>query len=167
MLYPTRRSHWYYLAFAFFISCGTEEENNSISHVDFTVGVSMARGHEDITTLGAALANKHLGKAFFPLIDSDATSSKEDYNNPLIRGNYKTDFPGSTILSYYGVSSDSWHTNGSLQNIHSLSNHQGHGIESNKATCEGIKDLVAFLNCSDSTCIVLAVKNIEKLFWCN
>ncbi|MCX6129567.1 MAG: hypothetical protein NTX25_10950 [Proteobacteria bacterium] len=117
--------------------CGASDSHDE-TEIKFLTGAGPTRGHEDITRLGANLANDRseelLGQRPFPEVLSGVDGALSE--NPLIKGNYETDFPSARMLAFYGAGADTdWHHDGGLQQIHSLRAVENGQYRSNRASC--------------------------------
>lgn len=115
--------------------CSSEKQ---VSDTDFTTGAGPLRGHEDLTRFGVQWANENSSYLVFPEVSESSSGYNSD--NPLVQGNYQSDFPSEEIRIFNSASSeDDWHNAGHLQNIHSLSNFNNITVESNESTCWGVQ----------------------------
>jgi len=107
------------------------------------------RGHEDITRYGVEIFESLCPqdiphRDYYPKVLKGVAGT--DSSNPLIRGNFQTDFPQNDYFEFYNVSYKGqtnawllWHNDGSLQNIHALANFDDSGLESHQNTCQGLQ----------------------------
>ena len=105
-------------------------------------------GHEHITRFAIIKANaliksKHGLSSFYSEVSEWDSGWRTD--NPLIEGNYKTDFPDKRIYDFYGVKKRdlrSWHSEPSFQNIHSMRNYSDEYTQTFFESCHSIKDSI-------------------------
>lgn len=82
-------------------------------------------GHEEITREGIDIANGLLGKGFYPMPKFMTPGAKS--KNPLVRGNFLTDFPDYTfggeadLRKFHSIGKEeNWHTHPKTQSLHGL-----------------------------------------------
>ena len=88
-------------------ACGPLDEHELVAatsvvstHEPWHVGWGPLRGHADITRIAVDLANIVIAPWLpFPYVASGDNGWST--MNPLIRGNYETDFPGARMLQLY------------------------------------------------------------------
>ncbi|MBC7661156.1 MAG: hypothetical protein H7249_15770 [Chitinophagaceae bacterium] len=97
-------------------SCGSRPSESTL---DFFTGAGPLRGHEDITRFAVDDANHALGYDYFPKIS--AVSAGASTHNPLLKGNFESDYPSPKLRAFYSAPADvNWHNEGNLQAIHGL-----------------------------------------------
>jgi hypothetical protein len=120
--------------------CGSDVEHEH-SESKFVTGAGPFRGHEDITRMGVDLANTELelelGQRPFPNVLFGLNAV--DTDNPLVLGNYQSDFPTGKMRDFYNAQSADWHNDGGLQQIHSLRGSENGVYRNNYYSCEAQK----------------------------
>jgi hypothetical protein len=123
------------------VNCGGEvddPENVGIDQEEFTEGVGPLRGHEDVLRFSIDFANSLLKSEFginqywAPVPYGEACDS----SHSMLHGTCVTDSPDSTMTSYYGVSSGSWQTDGTIMDLHFLRDYNGTGVYGSKVSCQ-------------------------------
>jgi hypothetical protein len=119
------------------LGCGSEAEHQH-AETKFVTGAGPFRGHEDITRMAVELANHELeaelGSRPFPTVLYGLNAV--DTDNPLVLGNYQSDFPSSKMRAFYNALNADWHNDGGLQQIHSLRGSENGFYRNNHYSCE-------------------------------
>jgi hypothetical protein len=119
------------------IACGSDVEHEH-AETKFVTGAGPFRGHEDITRMAVDLANAELemeiGQRPFPNVLYGLNAV--DTDNPLVLGNYQSDFPSGKMRDFYNAQSADWHNDGALQHIHSLRGAENGIYRNNYYSCE-------------------------------
>ncbi|HYX32129.1 MAG TPA: hypothetical protein VE954_03380 [Oligoflexus sp.] len=126
-----------FFCLGFLPACGTDEDAEH-SDTKFLTGAGPARGHEDITRMGVDKANQQLesllGQRPFPDILYGLNAASSD--NPLVKGNFESDFPQAPIINFHNAAGADWHNDGRLQHIHSLRGAENGIYRNNRSSCE-------------------------------
>lgn len=125
-----------------------EVGDDAVDHSDdtpyFHTGHGPARGHEDLVRFAVDMANDYIASyaraGYFPTVaygDAGPTTS-----NPLVKGNYETDFPSDEMRAFYDAPDADWHNDPTLANMHSTRNSPGGIWESAHDACVGTKAMI-------------------------
>lgn len=119
------------------LGCGSRAEHEH-AETKFVTGAGPFRGHEDITRMAVDGANAELeseiGQRPFPNVLYGLNAV--DTDNPLVLGNYQSDFPSGKMLDFYNARDADWHNDGGLQQIHSLRGSENGVYRNNYYSCE-------------------------------
>lgn len=119
-----------------------------VSRPDWSQGYQAARGHEDITRFAVERAHEWLGRVFYPKprVGDEGPSSK----NPLVRGNYDTDFAAETPLGWFlDIETDSNSEYQSLpefQSLHFMRGFWGGRVETLEEACAASRQRIVDLS---------------------
>lgn len=144
-------------------ACSKEGMDSSKPH--FSTGVLIYRGHEDLTAIAIKNANQiikeqHGIETFFPAAAMEEGAIFSE--NPVIIGNFRTDFPTSEFAKRYGVdlevpdsfdsieafyqaaeSFQAWHHAPEIQHLHALRDFRQDGsVASASETCHQVQNTI-------------------------
>lgn len=123
------------------------EENENFNEINAQWSTGVIRGHEDLTRFGIDLANK-LIKEKFSIDNYYEQAIVGEFapitTNPIVRGNYLTDFPTDELKIFHLESTNvNWNSDPRTQNIHSLRAHEnGVLLQSAFQACLGFRNKV-------------------------
>ncbi len=149
------------------ISACRELQTQEDSHLSWFTGAGPTRGHEDLTRMGVDRANAvlagEIGLRPFPGIAKGVAGV--DSENPLVKGNYESDFPSQRMFDFYQLPSDvDWHHHDSIQHVHSLRDRVDGNYVGSREACERVRAAISAASHEAAEKFALGL-NDEGLYW--